>query len=119
MQLCGPCRRCCRSRCKRWYRNAPTFLVSMQCRDDDGVDDRAERNKFLGGLYLCQSRPEIAERLEQAVFAGEFYAQMFVGEAGGYAAAGGAVQEADLDEERFVDLFQRVLLFGKGGGQRV
>jgi hypothetical protein len=44
---------------------------------------------------------------------------VFVGEAGGDAAAGGAVEEADLDEEGFVDLFEGVLLFGERGGQRV
>src|ERR1035437_4901552 len=41
------------------------------------------------------------------------------GEWGGYASAGGAVEEADLDEEGFVDLLQRVLLFGQGGGECV
>ena len=44
---------------------------------------------------------------------------MFVGEAGGDAAAGGAVEEADLDEEGFVDLFEGVLLFGQCGGEGV
>jgi hypothetical protein len=53
------------------------------------------------------------------MFAGHFYAEVFVGEAGGYAAAGGAVEEADLDEEGFVDLFEGVLLFGQGGGEGV
>src|ERR1700690_3590897 len=37
---------------------------------------------------------------------------MFVGETGGDAAAGGAVEEADLDKEGFVDLFG-------GGGEGV
>lgn len=44
---------------------------------------------------------------------------MLIGEAGGYAAARGAVEEADLDEEGFVDLFEGVLLFGEGGGEGV
>ncbi len=44
---------------------------------------------------------------------------MLVGEAGGDAAAWGAVEEADLDEEGFVDLFEGVLLFGEGGGEGV
>ena len=56
---------------------------------------------------------------EEAVFAGHFDAEVFVGEAGGDAAAGGAVEEADLDEEGFVDLFEGVLLFGQRGGEGV
>jgi hypothetical protein len=44
---------------------------------------------------------------------------VFVGEAGGDAAAGGAVEEADLDEERFVDFFEGVFFFGECGGERV
>ena len=43
------------------------------------------------------------------MFAGEIDAEVLVGEAGGDAAAGGAVEEADLDEEGFVDLFEGVL----------
>ena len=53
------------------------------------------------------------------MFAGEFDAEVLVGEAGGDAAAGGAVEEADLDEEGFVDLFEGVLLLGEGGGEGV
>ena len=53
------------------------------------------------------------------MFAGEIDAEVFVGEAGGDAAAGGAVEEADLDEEGFVDLFEGVLLLGEGGGEGV
>ena len=44
---------------------------------------------------------------------------MLIGEAGGDAAAGGAVEEADLDEEGLVDLFEGVLLFGERGGEGV
>ena len=44
---------------------------------------------------------------------------MAVGEAGGNAAAGGSVEEADLDEEGLVDLFEGVLLLGEGGGEGV
>ena len=44
---------------------------------------------------------------------------MFVREAGGDAAARGAVEEADLDEEGLVDLFEGILLFGEGGGEGV
>jgi len=50
---------------------------------------------------------------------GEFDAEVLVGEAGGDAAAGGTVEEADLDEEGFVDLLQRVLLLGQCSRQRV
>ena len=57
--------------------------------------------------------------LEEAEFAGEGDAEVLVGEAGGDAAAWGAVEEADLDEEGFVDLFEGVLLFGEGGGEGV
>ena len=53
------------------------------------------------------------------MFAGEIDAEVLVGEAGGDAAAGGAIEEADLDEEGFVDLFEGVLLFGEGGGEGV
>jgi len=53
------------------------------------------------------------------VFAGEGDAEVLVGEAGGDAAAWGAVEETDLDEEGFVDLLQRVLLFGQRGGECV
>ncbi len=38
---------------------------------------------------------------------------MFVGEAGGDAAAGGAVEKTNLDEEGLVNLFEGVLLFGE------
>src|SRR6185437_16954409 len=34
-------------------------------------------------------------------------------------AAGGAVEEADLDEEGFVDFFEGVFFFGECGGKRV
>jgi hypothetical protein len=44
---------------------------------------------------------------------------VFVGQASGDAAARGAVEEADLDQEGFVDLFEGVLFFGQRGGQRV
>ena len=44
---------------------------------------------------------------------------MLVGEAGGDAASRGAVEEADLDEEGFVDLFEGVLFFGQRGRQGV
>ena len=44
---------------------------------------------------------------------------MLIGEAGGDAAAGGSVEEANLNEEGFVDLLQRVLLLGQGGGECV
>ena len=56
---------------------------------------------------------------EQRGFAGHFYAQVFVGESGGYAASGGSVQETYLNQEGFVDFFQRVLFFGEGGGEGV
>jgi len=44
---------------------------------------------------------------------------MLVGEAGGDPATGRAVEEADLDEEGFVDLFEGILLFGEGGGKGI
>src|SRR5580658_5755006 len=44
-------------------------------------------------------------------------AEMIVGELGGDAAAGSAVQETDLHEERFVDFFDGVGLFGQDCGQ--
>jgi hypothetical protein len=44
---------------------------------------------------------------------------MFVRQLGCDASAGGAIQEPDLDQERFVDFFNRVLLLGQGRGQRV
>ena len=59
------------------------------------------------------------ELAEEGGLAGHFYAEVLVGEAGGYAASGGAVEEADLDEEGFVDFFEGVLLFGEGGGEGV
>jgi len=40
---------------------------------------------------------------------------VFIGEARRDAAAGSAVEEADLDEEGFVNLFERVLFFGERG----
>jgi len=53
------------------------------------------------------------------VLAGHVDAQVLVGEAGGYAAAGGAVEEANLDEKWFVDFFEGVLLFGECGCEGV
>jgi len=51
--------------------------------------------------------------LKQAALAARYgEVEVFVGEAGGDAAAGGAVEEADLDEEGFVDFFEGVFFFG-------
>jgi len=44
---------------------------------------------------------------------------MLVREAGRDAAAWGAVEKTNLDEEGFVDLFESILLFGEGGGESV
>lgn len=44
---------------------------------------------------------------------------MFVGETGGDAASRGAVEEATLDEEGLVDLFERVFFFGERGGEGI
>jgi hypothetical protein len=38
---------------------------------------------------------------------------VLVGQARGHAAARGAVEKADLDEERLVDFFERVFFFGQ------
>src|ERR1039458_5547541 len=45
-------------------------------------------------------------------------AEVLIGQARGYAAAGRSVEESDLDEERLVDFFEGVLLLGQGSGQR-
>ncbi len=42
--------------------------------------------------------------------------EMIIGKLGGYAPAGCAVQEADLHQERLVDVFDGVGVFGEGCG---
>ena len=59
--------------------------------------------------HLVATREWISE---QAVLARHFNAEVFIGKAGGDAAAGGTVEEADLNEEGFVHLFEGILLFG-------
>ena len=44
---------------------------------------------------------------------------MFIGKARRDPPPGCAVEEAYLDEERFVDFFEGVLFFGEGGGEGV
>jgi hypothetical protein len=44
---------------------------------------------------------------------------MLIGEPCGDPAAGGTVEEADLDEEGLVDLFEGILLFRKCCGESV
>src|SRR5271166_855709 len=46
--------------------------------------------------------------------AGHGEAEVLVSQASGHAAARGAVEESDLDEKWFVDLFERVLFLGQG-----
>ena len=55
-------------------------------------------------------------RSEQAELTGHFDAEVLVGEAGSDASAWGTVEEADLDEEGLVDLFERILFFGQRSG---
>ena len=44
---------------------------------------------------------------------------MFAGFSGGYSSPGGSVQEAFLNEEGFVHIFQSVFVFSDGRGQAV
>jgi hypothetical protein len=73
-----------------------------------GLNVRAKARTNPGAKRLSQRTHyvlKIGGSAEEGVFAGHFYAEVFVGEASGYAASWGAVEEADLDEEGFVDLF--------------
>jgi hypothetical protein len=58
----------------------------------------------------CVGHPRILK--ERGLLAGQGQVEVFVGEAGGYAASRGAIEEAALDEEGFVDFFERVFFFG-------
>ena len=49
--------------------------------------------------------------------AGLFAVEIFVGAGGGYAAAGGAVDHADLHQVRLVHFFDGVFFFAEGGGE--
>ncbi len=49
--------------------------------------------------------------------AGDFAIEVFVGAGGGHAAAGGAVDEADLHEVGLVHFFDGVFFFAEGGGE--
>src|SRR5260221_849839 len=56
--------------------------------------------------------------LEQARLAAWLFAiEVFVGVGGGYAAAGGAVDHADLHEVGFVHFLDGVFFFAEGGGE--
>ena len=44
---------------------------------------------------------------------------MFIGQARGHAPAGCAVKKADLNQEWFVDFFQRIRLFRQRSGQGI
>ena len=53
------------------------------------------------------------------MLAGHFDAEVLVREPCGDAAARGAVEEADLNQEGLIDLFESILLFGECGSERV
>src|SRR5256885_14324785 len=57
--------------------------------------------------------------LDQVWLAAIADAKMCIGQAGGDASSGSAVEKANLDEERLVDFFQRVRFFRQSGSQRV
>src|ERR1700729_2996364 len=58
--------------------------------------------------------------LEKAgLAAGRFDLEMFVGERGGDAAAGRAIEKAELHEVGLVDFFDGVFFFAERGGERV
>src|SRR5882762_7329336 len=46
-------------------------------------------------------------------------AEVLIGEHGSHAPSGSAVQEADLDQKRFIDFLDSIGLFRERGGQRV
>src|SRR5690348_4381074 len=62
-------------------------------------------------IKICSEQRGLLSRKRQV--------EVLVGEAGSDAASRGAVEESALNEEGFVDLFEGVLFFGKGGGEGV
>src|ERR1017187_1209648 len=61
---------------------------------------------------------EVSPLKQRCLPARKVEAEVFISKARSHAASRGAVEEADLDEERLVNLFERVFLFGKRCGQR-
>ena len=55
---------------------------------------------------------------QRRLAAGHGQTEVFVCEPCCYAAAWGAIEKPDLDEERFVDFFECVFFFSQGCGQR-
>ncbi len=60
----------------------------------------------------------VGESLPQAILCWSVQAEVLVGAGGGHAAARRPVEKADLNQEGFVDLFDRVFLFAHRGGER-
>ena len=99
---------------------APGLLCLASETEADVLRRRNAERRLNAGFDLLEPALDgMGELAEEAEFAGHLYAEVFVGQAGSDATTGSAVQETDLNEERFVDLFEGVLLLCKGGGEGV
>src|SRR5579884_788619 len=78
-----------------------------------------DRTRTGIGMRLYKQQSESQESEEGALLSAGGDTEMLVSELGGDAAAGGAIQEANLDQKRLVDFFYRFGFFCQSGRQRV